>query len=326
MSTTRASAARYAVGLLLAAAGAALLVVPAYAPAFVAAALAGAYGPLASAWAGARGTELRAAVVWAAAAIALGIIAELAAWPEGPATGRPAAGHLTYLAVLAALAALISILGARTPGASAWALLMGLLVLVLLIPWLEAPTLLHKATGLGRLRLYAPWSLFYALLVAAGVTNYLPTRYGPAAVVLAAGFGVEYLGLARSDWPLERRALVWTAVPWFLALAAWIAGVQARRRGAARNALEATWLWFRDHWGVVWALRVQERFNRGAAAARWPLGLHWYGIVLVSPDSDVPAAAAATLKGLLRRFATPERLDEAEQHGRGGPCDRPEVR
>src|SRR5207245_6824908 len=115
---------------------------------------------------------------------------EAAAWGEPTGTGRPLAGHLTYLAVLATLAALVSVLNARTPGGGAWAILMGLLVLVFLIPWLEGPGLVRDARGLGRLRLDAPWTLFYALLVLAGVTNYLPTRYGPTAAWLAAGFAL----------------------------------------------------------------------------------------------------------------------------------------
>jgi hypothetical protein len=301
-------------------AGGALLGSPRRAPLAVAAALATAFWPLGSAWRGARGTALGGAVLWAVAAITLGIATELACLTETLASGRPVGGHLTYLCTLATLAALISVLGARTPGAGAWALLMGVLVLVLLVPWLEAPTLVRKAHGLGRLRLEAPWSLFYGLLVVAGVTNYLPTRYGPAALCLAGAFVLEYLGLTRSDWTRERRALVWPAVPCLLAVAAWVAEIRARKPDSARSGLEAIWLWFRDHWGVVWALRVQERFNRAAASARWPLRLTWFGIVFLSPGAPIPESAAATLRGLIRRFATPERIDEAEQGRRTLPC------
>ena len=316
MSTTRAGAMRFGAGLLLLVAGGALMGSPRHAPLLVAAALGSALGPLASAWRCARGTELGAAVLWAAAAIVLGIAAEAAGWTETLAAGRPAGGHLTYVCVLATLAALISVLGARTPGAVAWALLMGMLVLVLLIPWLEAPTLLRNVDGLGRLRLEAPWSLFYALLVIAGVTNYLPTRYGPAALCLAAAFILEYLGLARSDWTPERRALAWSAVPWLLAVAVWVAEARSRRRTPAANGLEAIWLWFRDHWGVVWALRVQERFNRAAQSAQWPLRLTWFGVVYLSPDVAIPEGAVATLRSLILRFATPHRIDEVERRGR----------
>jgi hypothetical protein len=303
---------RFLAGLLLLLSGGALLAAPEQAPLAVAAGLAAAFWPLWRAWNGARGTALRGAVVWSAVACALGVAAELACWSENAGSGRVVAGHITYLSTLATLAALISVLGARKPGAAGWAMLMGLLVLVMMIPWLEAPTLLRHAGGMGRLRLDAPWSIFYALLVVAGVTNYLPTRYGPAVFWLAPGFVLEYLGLERSDWPLERRALVWAVFPWTLMVAVWLAF--ALRRGRSRRptrdegGLERTWLWFRDHWGVVWALRVQEWFNRAADVAGWPVRLNWFGVVRLVTDAAVPDVATTRLKSLMSRFATAERI------------------
>jgi hypothetical protein len=305
---------RFLVGSVLLLTGAALLAAPQHGPLLVAAGLAGTFWPLWKAWDGAQGTALRGAVLWAATACALGLAAELACWAESPHTGRVVTGHVTYLSTLASLAALISVLGARKPGAVGWALLMGLLVLVMLIPWLEAPTLLRHAGGMGRLRLDAPWSLFYALLVVAGVTNYLPTRYGPAVLWLAPGFILEYLGLERSDWPPERRALLWAVFPWTLMAAVWFAFAlaQPRLNARGRSGLETGWLWFRDHWGVVWALRVQEWFNRAAEVAQWPVRLNWFGVVLLAPDAAVPEAAATRLKSLIHRFATAERMSRVE--------------
>jgi hypothetical protein len=182
---------RFGAGVLLPATGLALVASPAYAPLAAALALATAFWPLSRAWRGARGTALRPAVIWAAAAVVLGLAAQGVGLREAAASGRPGAGHLTYLAILSMLAALISVLGARSPGGGAWAILMGLLVVVMLVPWLEAPEMLRDPEGMGRLRLVAPWSLFYGLLVVAGVTNYLPTRYGPAAAWLAAALLLE---------------------------------------------------------------------------------------------------------------------------------------
>jgi hypothetical protein len=305
-----------AVVFLLVVSGSSLVATPARAPLAVLLALATTSVPLGRAWRAARGTALRAALAWTMLAVAFGIAAQAAAVFEPVASGRPFAGHLEYLSVLATLAALGSVLNARTPGGVAWAILMALLVVVFLIPWLEGPSLARKAQGLGRLRLEAPWTLFYGLLVVAGVTNFLPTRYGLAAAWLAAGFVGEYLALTRSAIRRGTGGLIWSAVPWTLAAAIWTAWWSAGRAGRVRNEVDAIWLWFRDHWGVVWALRIQERFNRTAETLGWPIRLGWYGTLPVpgtpaGDDAAVPAAAGTTLRGLLRRFASPDRIREA---------------
>jgi len=317
--------------LTLAIGGVALVARPGWAPLAVLPGLALAVGPLVRAWRGAGGTALRAPVVWGFIAVALGVVTEALALSEPLATGRPAAGHAAYLCTLAALAGLVSVLNARTPGGGAWAVLMALLVLVFLIPWLEGPGLGRAGSGLGRLRLDSPWNLFYALLVLAGVTNYLPTRYGPAAAWLALGFGLEYLALTQPGRPAGARASLWGAVPWTLAAAAATADLRARRVADSPERLERVWYWFRDHWGVVWALRVQERFNRTAQAQRWPFKLGWHGVEPAGPPPPTgagagpaaPPAAAATLTGLLRRFAEPWRIDRAASPGGGAPCQPP---
>ncbi|SIO67597.1 hypothetical protein SAMN05444166_8398 [Singulisphaera sp. GP187] len=300
--------------ILLALGGLALIFDPGWAPACVGLALGTAIVPWRAAWRGAQGTELRPAVAWAGLAILIGLVSQGVAGTETIASGRPMAGHLVYLAVLASFAALISVLNARRPGGGAWAILMALLVLVFLIPWLEGPGWARKAQGLSRLRLDAPWSLFYGLVVIAGVTNYLPTRYGRAAAWLGFGFVCEYLALTRSELRLNQGARLWSVYPWCLAVSAWTAFRSADRVSPAHTGLDATWLWFRDHWGVVWALRLQERFNRTAESLGWPLRLTWTGIVpapgsIEEPVKAVLPAADTTLKGLLRRFADLERID-----------------
>ena len=217
--------------------------------------------------------------------------------------------------VLALLASLTSVLGARNPGGRVWAILMVLLVVVFLIPWLEAGGRLRRAQGLGQVQLDSPWTLFYGLLVLAGVTNFLPTRYGLAALSLGAGLVLEFLGLTRTGWTAEARAAVWPAVAWSLALGWWLAEWSNRRPSLGRNSLERLWLWFRDHWGVVWALRIQERFNRAAEVSRWPARLTWFGVVPTSPTTttaapvELPAQAEAALRGLIRRFVASERVN-----------------
>lgn len=306
--------------------GLALWLAPGPAPRLVFLGLVTTAWPLGRAWRGARGTALRPALCWALLAVGLGLAAQAAAWSEPLATGRPLARHWEYVAALAALAAFLSVLNARSPGGGAWALLMALLILVFLLPWLEGPGLARGARGLGRVRLDAPWTIFYWLLVVAGVTNFFPTRYGPGALALALGFLAEYLGLTRggSRWVVQSGLARPGAFSWLLSLGLWLAHLRSNRGPAPRSRLEAVWLWFRDHWGVVWALRTQERFNRSAEALRWPVRLGWYG-VLPAPGAGageapaIPDAAEATLVGLLRRFADPARVAEAV----AGPCQPP---
>jgi hypothetical protein len=304
------------IGLLLACSALAIAIDPGRAPLLLFVVLCCSSRPWQFAWNRARGTALRPPLIWVAMSMALSALAQAVAFFEPLEGGRPGAGHLTYLAVLALLAALISVLNARRPGGRVWAGLMVVLVLVFLIPWLEGQTRLRRAQGLTELHLDAPWTIFYALLVAVGVTNYLPTRFGIAACVLGLVFLLEYLGLTRPEWPAQSRAVLWSWIAWTFALSLSIARSSADRAPAARGSCERLWFWFRDHWGVVWALRVQERFNRSADLARWPIRLTWFGLGPAAPlqpeaPPPEPAQVEATLRGLIRRFAQPWRLDEA---------------
>jgi hypothetical protein len=225
------------------------------------------------------------------------------------------------------------VLNARAPGGWVWAGLMVMLVIVFLIPWLEGPWRLRRARGLELLHLDAPWTIFYGFLVLVGVTNYLPTRFGASAGWLALGFILEYLGLTRDEWPMERRAALWSWVAWTLAASGSSARSAARRAPAGRTRLEQLWCWFRDLWGVVWALRIQDRFNQIGERKGWPVRLSWFGLVPAEAASAVepvafadPPEAEATFRGLIRRFAQGGRLDEVV-----GPspvatsCDRDDV-
>jgi hypothetical protein len=313
------------VGLLLVISACAIWFDPGRAPVFLIVALGCAVRPWLTAWTRARGTALRPALAWAGLAIVLLVLAQIGAVLAPIESGRPVAGRITYVAVLGLLAALVSVLNARIPGERVWAGLMVVLVVVFLIPWLEEPTRLRRAPASGQLHLDAPWTIFYGLLVLVGLTNYLPTRFGLAAACLGLVFLLEYLGLTRMDWPAERRATLWSWVAWTFALSIWVARTSAVRP-AGHERFERLWFWFRDHWGVVWALRVRERFNRSADLARWPVRLSWFGLEPTAPLShDVaavcPAEAEAAFRGLIRRFAQPWRLDEASDPLAGRSCE-----
>ena len=49
----------------------------------------------------------------------------------------------------------------------------------------------------------------------------------------------------------------------------------------------------------------------------WPLRLTWFGIVFHSADVAIPEGAEATLRGLILRFATRERIEQAVRDRQG---------
>ena len=286
--------------------------------------------PLRKAWRATSGTALRPALVWGGLSIGLCVLAQIVAFGESSALGRPRSDQWIYLSVLAALAGLLTVLNARTPGGGAWAILMSLLVLVFLLPWLEGAGLARQRDGWDRLRLATPWTYFFAILVFAAITNYLPTRHGPAACVALSGFVLAGLGASRTDWSHQVRGQAWAWVPWCWTLAIFLADFLAKFPPTKpHDALSRVWLWFRDGWGTVWALRTKERFNRTAELASWPIRLDWGGVVSTdgSPSPVLPDEAVATFASLLRRFADSEtirrqtapelRADLAEPRPRG---------
>jgi hypothetical protein len=322
---------RLASALLLAGSALAIGLDPDHAPILLMFGLLLTVRPWFLAWRSARGTALRPPLVWVALALGLAVIAQAVALTETSRGGRPLAGVFTYLSVLTMLAALLSVLNARDPGGRIWAGLMVMLVVVFLIPWLETPGRWRGAQALTPPNLESPWTLFYGILVLIGVTNYLPTRFGAAAAWLGLGFILEYLGLTRGDWPAERRSLLWLSISWTFVISLWTARWSAERPPSARVRIERLWFWFRDYWGVVWALRIQERFNRSADLGKWPVILTWFGLVPVrSLETDDPLSppvqdeAETTLRSLIRRFAQPWRLDDVTDSFGPSSCDRAE--
>jgi hypothetical protein len=286
-------------------------------------ALLGAVGPIVEGYRWASGTALRPVVIWGMVAIGLGIVAQVVGLGESWETGRPGAGHWAYGSALASVAALLSAFNARRPGAGAWAFLMAALVVVLLIPWLENSGFSGHVDPWDRLRLGPPWSWFLGGLAVTALSNYLPTRFGPAVLPGALAFAATFWGLTATDRPHTMRGLAWAVGPWATAATLVVAEACAGRGRVGATTLERAWFWFRDHWGVVWGLRVAERFNESARARGWPFRLTWHGLVSSpgsSPAPPVPDEAEALFVSLLRRFADASRV-EAESANPLGPSE-----
>jgi hypothetical protein len=252
--------------------------------------LAGIY-PLGLALRANRDTALRHTLVWALLAW-LGWTA--VAWGLVLRPGRDAA-LMPYLALCLTGCAGVAVLGARRPGVGAWNLVVVGLLAVLLMP------VLH---GLGEPRLEAASELLLAGALAVPFFNYLPTRLGPAVVLLAFGCGLEtirlLLGENTSSVPRPAGLGMLASTPW----AAW---ALLWSRGSSGMEFDRLWLSYRDRFGFVWGQRMREQFNRAAHHAGWPVELRWGGLHTIRTEEKTdPAALIATLRAVLKRFGPEE--------------------
>jgi hypothetical protein len=262
--------------------------------------------PLWLAWRANRQTALVHALAWGVAAWVAWLWAMMVAI-EGPESDT---GALRYLALCLTGCAMVAVLGARQPGAAAWHLVVGGLLAVLLLPLAE-----H---WLARSRLGLAW--FRVVLVggvlAVGVLNYLPTRLGPAALVLALGTTLEILRLINSEALVQGSEKFAPLGCLMLALTPWVAFAFIRRRGTEVSEFDRVWHGFRDRFGLVWGQRLREQFNRSAAHAGWPVHLTWQGLHRLprtaSGEPSPEAALLAALQALMKRFASASEARRSE--------------
>jgi hypothetical protein len=249
--------------------------------------------PLALAWRASRRSTLRHALAWAWAA--------WLAWVTALSLSdlRPGnhAGAARYIALCLTGCAGVAVLGARRPGVTAWNFVILAQLAVLLLPLAE---------GWGDLHLEPLPLVFLSATLAVGFLNYLPTRLAAAIVSSAIGCGVE-IALLRSAGDdvsaLERAALFSRCL---LAASPWFAWLQVRTTALPLSVFDHLWLGFRDRYGLVWAQRVREQFNRAATHAGWPVVLRWRGLRLVDPTAQVDERMrddmVTALRALLKRF------------------------
>jgi hypothetical protein len=232
-------------------------------------------------------TTLRYALIWASANwCAWMVVAGCGAiWPIW-------ASPLTrYLALCLTGCTGVAVLGARRPGTGAWNFVVLGLLAVLLLP---------VAEGFGTLRLNWVYLAFLGATLVVGLVNYLPTARAPAALSLAVACGIEVAGLVRTDLPGWLTSLGHCLI----GLTPWLALTVDWWKGTGATEFDRTWLTFRDRYGVVWAQRTREQFNRAAANAGWPVTLTWQGLQSAG-DGSVPDSEdlLQTLRALLKRFA-----------------------
>jgi hypothetical protein len=244
--------------------------------------------PLHRAWRASRGSTLRHTLAWAT-------LAWLPWWYLAFGTavfdGRGAMPEaVTYVPVCLTACAGVAVLGARRPGVGAWNFVVLGLLVILLLPFAE---------GLGRLELSWPRLLFLGAVVAVGFLNYLPTRLGLPAALIAGVCGASLWSIARGletrHWEEWEITALWAA-PWaaFVLLKWW----------RPASEFDRTWQAFRDSFGALWAERTRQQFNRAAANAGLAGRLGWCGL-RAAPAAE-QEQLLTILQALLKRFGPAE--------------------
>jgi hypothetical protein len=185
-----------------------------------------------------------------------------------------------------------------------------------------------RAGGLPeRLFLSREAALTDAFVCLMGVGNYFRTRFAIPALLFGGGVLAVVASVAALRWTwLPDPTACRIGATLCLAAAVGFAGL---RRGPERRQLaplDRLWLDFRDHFGIVWARRIQDRFNDVAQKSHWPArleleGLHWQADSAAG-DNGMPGPAdtallqpgagpspEATFRWLLRRFVDPDWID-----------------
>lgn len=244
------------------------------------------------------GTTLRDVLLWASLAYVGLLAGEF--WDELHAGASTDA--VRFAACCLQLCPAMALLGVRRPHHRAWNVVVVSLWIVAVLPvgneWLGRPLTLHVARQ---------WFMLAILVL--GICNYLPTVFmvpvlvvGGLEVALLSGYLTQVMpaGLQFPDLSLPLLLLSMLFGGWWIGL-----GLPDR---SARSVIDRVWLDFRDLYGGLWALRVQERVNAVAQQNRWPLRLTWGGIrheATAAPmQNDLEQAVATTMVGIMRRFVS----------------------
>lgn len=271
--------------------------------AFAAWILIGAAGPI-------RQTTLSTAWSWAVTCGLLGP-AMLACDSLFSLLSRPWAEILWYITAIVDLCPAVAVLGARRPVDRVWNLFV-LLPLIAVLGWPALTVLMHDS-GPRLLQLQTPPLIAYGLVLVMSYGNYVGARYGWCVLLAATGQTLLLAPLAGgflTETP-ERGMLRPMGV---FCISAGV--ILARRLYVARHpppaGLDRVWCDFRDWFGVVWARRVQERFEQHAQQQRLPVRLTSRGCAWEGPSAnrahDV-AESERIMRWLLRRFVSDEWID-----------------
>lgn len=257
------------------------------------------------------GTTLAAVWSWYAVVLTALAAAAFGAWLTSGTPLFAGAGVARYAACSATVCPLMAVLGAKRPQSKAWIAIVAALWIILTLPGMQAALYGHS----GGVVLDPVRSSFLFMLVLVGLVNWLPTRAAPAHLLQGCGqLAMLAPFLPRNPFPSD------DPIVGLFGLALYTAGIVAwqpfgsTRRSASRP-LNRAWLDFRDAYGLVWGVRVLDRFNHEGARHGWKIRLGWLGLRSIVPGGatelspEVDQRMRKLLRSLLRPFVTRAWLD-----------------
>jgi hypothetical protein len=248
--------------------------------------------------------------VWAQATVTIAAIGTIAKDRVGPGI----VDQFWYLSAVSALCPLIAVLGARRGRIVDWNLFV-LLPLIVVLGW---PALAEwkRCWNGQRLELEAPSLIAFGLVLLMGAGNFIGTRFTRPALVWIATWALTVWTFGN---PIGKAPVPREAVYSFLTISQfvfWMAVAQAVRRPANVTEWDRVLQNFRDHFGIVWSLRLMTRVNEVARREEWPWKLTSNGLRRVpgaSPTAVDPATdprVDRAFRWLLKQFVDPEWIDE----------------
>ena len=251
---------------------------------------------------------------WAFAALAPVVMVTVAECFSLQATPAWRAGA-SYLSAIMLLTPLISILGARRPGADAWPWFV-VLPMILVLLWPVIPQLLQGSSR-ESLEIGTPAMIGVLLITMMGAGNFFGTGHTSAVLVFVVAV-VLYL-LPVSGW-LPAKACphpVWPAT--LLAVASVLVAeriqfleTQILAATDLRQQADRVWYLFRDLYGIVWSKRVMDRINQFVPREKWTVQLTLDGFASAA-DYRVSATTADSLQDSTSESSAAEPADIADE-------------
>jgi len=259
-----------------------------------------------------RRTSLTAAWRWGITAVLAWSLTTIGtAWAS---RGSPLLDQLWLWTAILTICPLIAVLGARRPASRVWSWFI-LLPLMAVLGW-PAFTVMWHWPVLVPLKVQAPIGVGFGLITLMGMGNYIGTRFTVPAILAGIAIFLALVPLStRAALNRESTQLVHAAASLVAATAFFSALRQGLRTGAEESPYDRLWFDFRDTFGIVWSVRIQDRLNETAEKEAWccrlgPDGFHWNPVVSTEHRQETRDRLEHALRWHLRRFVDPEWIDE----------------